>query len=177
MMPSVGFALLAGLALTACQFHRFHDPLPGCSVTVGATEARLIFPAVHKKDWIWNRNTGSVPNYSWSVYLLAPGVHLEVGRDAKGPEQHGDLAAMMQSARVFITWPSSGPAEFDDFREIPSLHPFALGNRPALLIRDSAILRELFWLNHPTVADCRFLTADGVDGGGGVDSVRYLESR
>jgi hypothetical protein len=108
----------------------------------------------------------------WTAYLLAPGVHIEVGRDAQGPEQQGDLAAMMQSATVTITWPRSH-GDFDESRVIPGLHPTVSGDHPLLVIRDPTLLYELFGLNRPRVADCRFWTPDSPDTLSVLDSVRY----
>ena len=108
----------------------------------------------------------------WTVYLLAPGVHIEVGRDAKGPEQHGDLATMLQSAVVTITWPRF-VGDFDESRVVPNLHPVASGDQPLLVIRDPDVLYELFGLNRPEVADCRFWTPDSRDTLSTKASVRY----
>jgi hypothetical protein len=102
---------------------------------------------------------------------------VEVGRGAQGPERRGDLATMLQSARVVITWPSSGGGEFDDYRVVPTLHPVVIDNRPALLIRDSALLRGLFELNHPETADCRFRSSTGEPEIMEWDSVRYVGHR
>jgi hypothetical protein len=81
---------------------------------------------------------------------------------------------MMRDAQVIITWPSSGEVEFDTFRVIPSLHGTVIDSRPALVIRDSAILHEVFGLNHPRFADCRFPSADGSNDIMLVDTVRYI---
>ena len=123
--------------------------------------------------------TGGLPDYSWIVYLTMPGIELEVGREARGPEQRGDLATMLSQATVAITWPSSvkSKPEFDDYRTVPGLHPTVIDSRPALVIKDSTLLHELFGLNHPLLADCRFYSAERGAEDARVDSVHYVGSR
>ena len=153
-------------------------PTTGCTVVVRHDEARIVFPAVHRTIWTWNRANGGLPDYSWIVYLTMPGIELEVGREAHGPEQTGDLATMLSHATVAITWPSSGKSksEFDEYRTVPSLHATVIDGRPALEVKDSALLHELFGLNHPPFADCRFYSAQRGEEDARGDSVRYVGS-
>jgi hypothetical protein len=174
------FWILSCSTLIACYARSIPPSTPAptpansCEVLVSSREARITFPSPSRSTWTWNRQSDGRPDYVWTVYLVAPGIHIEVGRNAKGPERHDDLATMLRSSTVIITWPSSGPAEFDEFRVISALHPTVSGDHPVLVIRDPAFLHELFGLNHPKEADCRFWTPDSRDTLSVWDSVRYV---
>jgi hypothetical protein len=157
--------LLALLVATTVDCVRSSPgPRSACGVTVRVRMAEIAFPVVERREWVWNRPprdpAARVPNYTWSLYLYpGPGVHVEVGRDAKGPEVRGDLTAMMRAARVIVTWPSP-TGDFDDFHEAKTLRPAVERGRVVLRVLDSASCHELFEVNHPTEIRCDF-TADG----------------
>lgn len=172
------FWILLCSAMVACHVRPAPVPAPAssCEVLVSRREARIRFPSVERSTWSWNRPSDGRPNYLWTVYLLAPGIHIEVGRNAKGPEQQGNLATMLQSAVVTITWPRP-VGDFDEERVVPELHPTVSGDQPMLVIRDAGLWHELFGLNRPQVADCRFWTPDSPDTLSVQASVRYSRFR
>ena len=160
----IRMARIASLALLISgAFACFHAAPPGraaCSVTVRGRTAEIAFPQVDRAEWIWNRpatdSASKVPNYTWSLYLYpGPGVHVEVSRDAHGPEQSGDLPTMIRMARASITWPST-LYEFDDVHDAPALRPTVEHGRVVIRVSDSASFWELFELNHPTDTRCDF---------------------
>jgi hypothetical protein len=66
---------------------------------------------------------------------------------------------MIRTGDAIVTWPGADPhSEFDEWKHVAGVQAETAGTRVVLVIEDSALVHDLFYLNHPTESRCDFAT-------------------